>query len=551
MMNLWKRSIERVLMVCVCLALGTLAIPAAVGSDFRAGDVKIQVLNRMTELQAEIAWAKEDLSRNPQDVKLAAYLDKLIAEYHTRSRRLGGDQPPCSEPGIQIGIPVIPKPMMAPPPPPFCAATTSAFSNSTPVTIPSGPAVITATIDVSGVGPYLWDLDLTTFIAHTFASDLDITIQSPAGTVVTLTTDNGGSNDDVFYGTLWDDSANPGGQVPYSSNNGLVTDQVYANLTLASPLVPEEAMAAFVGEDPNGTWTITISDDLAGDGGSLDSWSITVTTLDHAPDEAVTNFSSSTVVPIPSGPAVVTSTILVAGLPSPLSKVVATTFIQHTFAADLDVTLQSPAGTVVTLTTDNGGSNDNVFNGTVWDDDADPGGQVPYTANEGLVTDHTYANLVLASPLVPEEAMGAFMGEDPNGVWTLTISDDLAGDGGQLTGWSLDLTTATCQPFDLTFVDDFDRSSVCLNSETGDYQWTVIRGPGVGVYTGTGVIHYSKGMMILTANLGVGVTLEVRYDERAYKAFGQYSDWFNGIASPLSDANTTDNPPLCEISPGL
>src|SRR4051812_25840644 len=38
-----------------------------------------------------------------------------------------------------------------------------------------------------------------------------MTVTSPAGTVVTLTTDNGGSHDNVFAGTRWDDSAAPGG----------------------------------------------------------------------------------------------------------------------------------------------------------------------------------------------------------------------------------------------------------------------------------------------------------------------------------------------------
>ena len=44
---------------------------------------------------------------------------------------------------------------------------------------------------------------------------------------------------------------------------------------------------------------------------------------------------------------------------------------------------------------------------------------------------------------MPEEALAAFNGENPNGTWTLTISDDNAGDGGQVD-WSLDLTTAAC-----------------------------------------------------------------------------------------------------------
>ena len=128
---------------------------------------------------------------------------------------------------------------------------------------------MTSTIEVAGAGAYLTDVDLITDLAHTFAADLDITLQSPAGTVVTLTTDNGAGNDNVFTGTTFDDQADPDGQVPYVTNPGIVTDHPYANNTAATPLVPEEALAAFIGENPNGTWTITISDDLAGDGGAL------------------------------------------------------------------------------------------------------------------------------------------------------------------------------------------------------------------------------------------------------------------------------------------
>src|SRR4051812_33293121 len=71
--------------------------------------------------------------------------------------------------------------------------------------------------------------------------------------------------------------------------------------------------------------------------------------------------------------------------------------------------------------------------------------------NAGLVTDHPYSNLVVASPLVPEEAFGAFIGENPNGTWTITISDDLAGDGGALNSWSLDFKTFQAVP-----INDFD-----------------------------------------------------------------------------------------------
>ena len=130
-----------------------------------------------------------------------------------------------------------------------CSPTTQTFSTTTPVAIPTGPAVVSSTITVSGAGPSLWDVDLTTFIVHTFAADLDITLTSPQGTVVTLTTDNGAGNDNIFNGTVWDDQANPGGQVPYVTNSGVATDHPYVNLTTAASLVPEEALAAFNGEN--------------------------------------------------------------------------------------------------------------------------------------------------------------------------------------------------------------------------------------------------------------------------------------------------------------
>lgn len=381
----------------------------------------------------------------------SASYSALRAQYDQLSAAMGGDDPArtlangqpavdgrsASAPeGGTIGV--------IPAPPSGCVVSTFNATQATPLAIPTGPAVVSGTVAVAGAGTFVWDINLRTNLTHTFAADLDVTLTSPAGTVVTLTTDNGAGNDNVFNGTAWDDDANPAGQVPYTTNNGLVTDQAYVNLTLASPLVPEEAMGAFFGENPNGTWTVTISDDLAGDGGSLDSWEIEVSTLATPPIVLNTAATQSTPTAIPTGPAVVTSTLVVAGAGTALVDVDLTTNITHTFNADLDITLMSPAGTIVTISTDNGAGNDNVFNGTVWNDDANPAGQVPYTTNNGVVSDQAYVNLTTATPLVPEEAMAAFIGEDPNGTWTITISDDLTGDGGSLDSWSLDIDTATC-----------------------------------------------------------------------------------------------------------
>ena len=204
-------------------------------------------------------------------------------------------------------------------------STTSA-TNNTPTAV-ADVGVVTSTITIAGAGTYLWDVDVTTSLQHTFSADLDVTLTSPAGTVVTLTTDNGAGNDNVFDGTVWDDQ---GGTA--------ATDFVYANLTTATPLVAEEALGAFRGEDPNGTWTITISDDLSGDTGSLNAWTLDLFTLPIAPINTTATFSNNTPTPI-ADVAANSTTITVSGAGTSLTALDLTTNITHTFAADMDITL--------------------------------------------------------------------------------------------------------------------------------------------------------------------------------------------------------------------
>ncbi len=331
-----------------------------------------------------------------------------------------------------------------PPVPPRCSQYSTGSFSDTPQAAINDNATTNVVISVSGLDTYLFDVNLRTNIVHTFAADLEITLISPAGTVVTVTTDNGGGNDDVFDGTLWDDDAD----VP-------VTDASYSNGVTTTPLVVEEALAAFRGEDPNGDWTLSVTDDASLDTGTINAWGLDFMTLLAAPaNVATTNFSNTTAVAI-TDMTTVTSTITVTGLDPYLYDVDLETFIVHTFAADLEVTLTSPAGTVSTVTTDNGGSNDDVFNGTVWDDSAGT-----------PVTDAVYSNGVPQSNLVVEEALGAFVGEDPNGTWTLTIFDDAGLDQGSLDEWYLDITTALCAPTDVALTgfsgESTGRASIWL-----------------------------------------------------------------------------------------
>jgi uncharacterized repeat protein (TIGR01451 family) len=304
--------------------------------------------------------------------------------------------------------------------PPNCLSSSGSVSSTTPILL-ADAGTTNSVLAVAGLSPYLYTARVSVNIRHSAGGDLDITLISPVGTRVTLTTDNGGLLDDVFAGTTWTDSA-------------LVatTDAVYVNLVPQPLLVPEEAMGALYGENPNGTWTLEVVDDTAGNIGDLLSWSLEFDTLPAAPDEVTSTFTNSVPQPVPDV-ATVTSTITASGPGTSLCRLVVTTDLTSTFSANLDVVLTSPTGASTVLTTDNGAGNDDVFAGTEWRDDAGT-----------PATDFTYGNLVTATPLVPEGALGHFQDIDPNGTWTLSVTNDLAGDSASLNSWSLALTTCSC-----------------------------------------------------------------------------------------------------------
>ena len=368
-----------------------------------------------------------------------------------------------------LGLGVRPVTAVSPSGPNDCSTTTTIDSTDPAIAITDN-ATFTSTITVAGLDPFLWDVDLETSIRHMASGHLEIFLISPAGTRVTLTTNNGGNLDDVFDRTVWDDDA---GDV---NGPGPITDNDLTNNVTETPVVPEEALGAFIGEDPNGVWTLEIRDILAGQTGELEDWSLILTTLPEAPVNQTTNVESDDLnlpITIFDSGALFSSTLTVAGLDPLLCDIDLTTFITIGSSGDLDIFLISPAGTQVTITTGNGRFLFNLFNGTVWDDD---GGD---TNGPGPITDNDLTNNVTETPVVPEEALGAFIGEDPNGTWTLTATDIRPGDGdfGVLADWSLDLTTCElddndgdgvadgCDPCPFDNPDDTDGDGVCDSND--------------------------------------------------------------------------------------
>lgn len=139
----------------------------------------------------------------------------------------------------------------------------------------------------------------------------------------------------------------------------------------------------------------------------------------------------------------VTSVITVSGFSTYTTNVTVTIQnVTHTAVGQLEVSLINPAGTCIRLLGGLGGVGDNLI-ATVLDDGAAvriTSGAAPFTGQ-----------------FRPEGVLSQLNSENPNGVWTLQISDKASGDTGTLYGWSLTISAGT--PFDwlTTAVTDNNR----------------------------------------------------------------------------------------------
>lgn len=138
-------------------------------------------------------------------------------------------------------------------------------------------------------------------------------------------------------------------------------------------------------------------------------------------------------------PAGVSSTADVAGVPGPITSVQVQVTADHTWVGDLIFTLTSPGGTSVTLMdrpgvpglSPFGCSNNNVdvlFGDGLPDD--------PEGTCSGAGQGNT-ADPWPVSNATPVQPLSALNGEDANGTWTLTVSDNAGGDTGTLLDWEL------------------------------------------------------------------------------------------------------------------
>jgi cysteine-rich repeat protein len=147
------------------------------------------------------------------------------------------------------------------------------FEWRVPLDVPSGDADgLALPVEVSGLPTRLLDVDVVVEVTHPRAQDLDFYLTSPAGRRVELATDLGGDFEDVYAQTTFDDDA------PVTASDQEVDEEGGVPFVF-DVVVPEGALGAFVGEDPNGDWTLTVVDDSGGNEGTLQRWILRVTTV--------------------------------------------------------------------------------------------------------------------------------------------------------------------------------------------------------------------------------------------------------------------------------
>jgi subtilisin-like proprotein convertase family protein len=143
----------------------------------------------------------------------------------------------------------------------LASGTATVPSTNVPLAIPDNFTSISNNA-VSGLTGVITDVNVSVNITHTYDSDLAVDLVSPTGQRIRLFSNVGGSGEN-FTGTLDDEAATAvtAGTAPFSGSY--------------RPIGP---LSTFDGLGANGTWRLEVADTVELDSGTLNSWSLTIST---------------------------------------------------------------------------------------------------------------------------------------------------------------------------------------------------------------------------------------------------------------------------------
>ena len=383
-------------------------------------------------------------------------------------------------------------------------------------TAPATAGASTIPVSGIPAGATISRVDVKLNITHAYVGDVVAVLKAPNGQIFNLdallsATNNPGIN---FVNTVISSAGTAAlstGSAPFTSTfkaDAVGATFIAFGFTLSGgPVgyIPTTQSWNDLYSTPNGNWTVAMYDAGAPDQGTLTNWSIDITYVEGVPSTAATwspiaglyNDANATIAytgtpqdtvwtkPTPSGvynyyatvqslpasghvenPAPITinasgpatpypSVITVNGLPTTGVGVknVILTGVNHTWAQDVDVLLQSPSGQNVILMSDVGGFVA-IPNATYTFDDAGPA--MNATAANPTGTYHPTNNG--ATDNFPAPGPGSITQASPaiamfgntanvNGNWKLFVFDDIGGDQGNITGGfaiNFDVNVAAC-----------------------------------------------------------------------------------------------------------
>ena len=207
-------------------------------------------------------------------------------------------------------------------------------------------------------------------ITHTFRGDLRVSLVTPWGVTIELHPKGRGGNADDLKTTL-DEATVP-------------------------------ALATLRGRNTQGTWQLRVQDLAPADVGTLNRWSLSLSSA--ASSVAPIELQESPGTLIPDAPHAGIERAMTAASTAQVASVEVSVDISHTWIGDLRVNLISPAGTEVPLHNGEGGSSDNLI--------------------------RTFTTATTPS-------LATLAGQPAGGTWRLKIVDVEAPDAGKLNHWRL------------------------------------------------------------------------------------------------------------------
>lgn len=395
---------------------------------------------------------------------------------------------------------------------------TKTFSNNTVFAIPDGSFIgVSSPINVSGILPAIIGagtiVSVCVNLNHTWDSDLDIFLQCPNGTMIELSTDNGNIGQN-YTGTCF----TPTAVIP------ITTGVAPFNGTYA----PEQSFALLNGCSANGTWNLFVQDDVGGDFGTINSWTLvlnnTIPAFTWSPTTGMSNANTLTPTVCPT---VTTTYTLTAnsGGGCPVTDQVTVTVGSGSTAAisypSASFCTASPAQTV-TLTGTGAftggvysapaGLTINTANGTITPASSTPG---PYTVTYTIppvgscpaVTATTSITIgiqpnagtdggtvICSSNTSPISLFGLITGEQAGGVWTQDT-----GSGG-IFNPTTGTFTPTAGATTATFLYTISGTAPCV-TDTSQATVTIHPQPNAGTSGGTAICSSSTAAINLAALL--------------------------------------------------